>query len=165
MSGALRLVAGGLLALVCCYIGLLIKRRYRDRENVYRSALSFARTLKSELSSKKTPIPTVAAEFCAGSKGEFESALSECVSRMQMGNRDMSGIEIKCLKAEDGKKLVACLKDFGGSELSEQIALANRLEELAASRAEECAKDTKRLGNMYFRLLALLGLAIILILA
>ena len=160
----LRLVAGGLLALICCYIGILIKRRYKEREGVYKSALEYARVLKFELSAKKTPIPDIVAEFCRGRTGEFESALLKCVGCMSKGG-GTGDIEIKCLKAAECKELLGYLKSFGGSALEEQLSLADRLAGFAADRAAECEKDTKRLGNMYFRLLVLLGLAIILILA
>ncbi len=159
----LRLVAGGLLALICCYIGILIKRRYKERETVYKSAVEYARVLKFELSAKKTPIPNIATEFCRGRTGEFESALLKCVESMSKGG-GTGDIELKCLKSAESKELLGYLKSFGGSALEEQLALADRLASYASERAAECEKDTKRLGNMYFRLLVLLGLAIILIL-
>ena len=77
----------------------------------------------------------------------------------------MRAYKIKCFKPEESKELTSYLRDFGGATLEEQLALASRLENFAAARAEQCEKDGKRLGNMYFRLLVLLGLAIILILA
>ena len=165
MSGVLRLIAGGLLALICSYIGLLIKRRYKERECVYRSALAYALALKGELSAKKTPIPQIAADFCRDRKGEFERALTAYVARMSAGDTNVDGIEIKCLKPAESKELLGYLGGFGGSTLEQQIALAARLESFASERALAAEKDSSRLGNMYFRLLVLLGLAIILILA
>lgn len=165
MSGILRLVAGGLLALICCYIGLLVKRRYKDREKAYKSALAYARMLKRELSAKKTPIPQIVAEFCKGGNGDFEKILAEYTSRIGKGNDNLDGLEIKCLKPAESKELLGYLKGFGGSALDEQLALASRLESYAAEMAQAAEKDSAKLGNMYFRLLVLLGLAIILILA
>lgn len=165
MSGILRLIAGGLLAMICCYFGLLIKRKYKVRVATYRAAADYARTLKSELTTKKTPIPDIAAEFCKGRSGEFESALQECVNRQKNGSANLDGVSIKCLKPAENKELVGCLGGFGGSTLQEQIALAERLEKLAADRSEQCAKECDKLGNMYFKLSVLLGLAIIVALA
>lgn len=165
MSGILRLIAGGLLALICCYIGILVKRRYKEREKVYKSALAYARALKRDLSAKKTPIPQIVADFCKDGGGDFEKTLAEYTSRMSKGNYDADGLEIKCLKPAESKELIGYLKGFGGSALDEQLALASRLESYAAEMAQAAEKDGAKLGNMYFRLLVLLGLAIILILA
>lgn len=57
MSEILRLVAGGLLALIACYIGVLIKRRYAKRVTFFKSACEFSSCLATELSLKKTPMP------------------------------------------------------------------------------------------------------------
>lgn len=53
MSEILRLVAGGLLALIACYIGVLIKRRYAKRVTFFKSACEFSSCLATELSLKK----------------------------------------------------------------------------------------------------------------
>lgn len=163
MSGILRLVAGGLLALICCYIGLLVKRRYREREGVYGDALAYALALKSELCAKKTPIPTVAATFCKGRSGEFAKALEGFIAKSSAG--EAGDLQIKCLKPAENKELASYVGGFGGYTLDEQLALAARLENFAAEKFKSCQTETKRLGNMYFRLLVLLGLAIILVLA
>lgn len=165
MSGVLKLIAGGLLALICCYIGILIKRRYKERENIYKSALKYAALLKSELSVKKTPFPAIAEEFCKTEKGEFSKTLFECVKRLSAGNFDLSDLSVAHLKPNESRELIACLKDFGGSSLDEQLALAAKLESFASQMAQTCEKESKRLGNMYFRLFVLLGLAILIILA
>lgn len=49
MSEILRLVAGGLLALIACYIGVLIKRRYAKRVTFFKSACEFSSCLATEL--------------------------------------------------------------------------------------------------------------------
>ncbi len=165
MSGILRLIAGGLLALICCYIGVLIKRRYLSRAAFFKDALLFSRQLKGELSFKKTPIPDIVDSFCEGKSGEICAALNECVKRLKSGQKDMTGIKISVLKGEEQKEFLAYLAELGGSELSGQLALAGRLEAYALAKAEKCEDESKRLGGMYFRLCVLLGLAIILILA
>lgn len=165
MSGILRLVAGGLLALVSCYIGVLIKRHYKEREKFFKAALDYARALKSELSFKKTPIPEIADRFSRTREGEFPALLKACVSKLKSGDKDMSNISVAHLNKAEREEILDYICSTGMTSLGDQLSSAARLEDYALKKATECEKDTKRLGGMYFKLCVLLGLAVILILA
>ncbi len=168
MSGTLRLIAGGLLALIACYIGMLIKRRYRDRERFYKSAYEFTQTLNTELSFKKTPIPTVAQSFLQGRKGDFEHTLEQCMQLLKEGKDSIytfEKVEIPILKKQEKKEVIQFLMSLGKSSLSDQLAAIGREGDAFKLKYDQCAADSKRMGGMYFKLFVLLGLAIILILA
>ena len=168
MIDILKLIAGGLLALICCYIGLLIKRRYRDRVTFYKSACEYVRTMSSELTLNKTPIPDIAKKFTTGRDGEFERVLTECTSL----TRDGKGFEYALekvngpkLKANEKKEIVAFLCGSGKSALNDQMAFVTYHKDVFEQKLKKCEDDSKKLGGMYFKLFVLLGIAILLILA
>lgn len=168
MVDALKLAAGGLMALASCYIGVLIRRRYRDRETFYKSASEYASALKTELSYKKTPIPIATAAFLQGRKGKFETALANCMQLHSEGKDSayaFDKIEMTGIKTQERKEVLDFVFSLGKSALADQLALIGRAEEKFIQKQRQCADDSKRLGGMYFKLFVLLGLAIILILA
>lgn len=168
MSEILRLIAGGLLALICCYIGVLIKRRYRDRVVFYSSAIDYAQAMLSELSLKKTPIPTIAQNFLSGRKGEFERVLNECSSRQNAGegyDEILNSLRVPTLKSDEKKQVCAFLCERGKNSLKDQIAFVEYYKSLFEAKHKKCEDDNKKTGNMFFKLCVLLGIAIMLILA
>ncbi len=168
MSDILRLIAGGLLALICCYAGLLIKRRYRDRALFYKSACEYAQTMTSELTLNKTPIPVIAQKFGQGRKGDFERVLSECVELAKEGkplDEISQKVSVPRLKAEEKKEILSFLCGSGKSALNDQLSQVAHYREKFEQRRKKCEDDSKKLGGMFFKLCVLLGIAIMLILA
>lgn len=164
MSDVLRIIGGGLLALIACYIGLLIKRRYRQRYVFFKSASEFAKLLNSELSTLKTPLPDVAKTFLQSRKGEFESLLERWLDMSLSYDKNKDEIFDISLLKDDEKRLVSTFfLPLGKSVLGEQISHINNFQKLFEEHACECEKDSKRLGNMYFKLCVLVGLAVLLI--
>lgn len=158
MSGEVaRLIAGGLLALICCYVGLLIKRRYKSREKLYKTAVDFCSLLCDELSAKKTPIPDICNCFLQGRKGEFEGI----IAKWQGGEN----LDEKLLKREELDEINSFLSALGTTQLKEQIEHIERYKKRFEKKHAECEEQSKKLGNMYFKLCALLAVAIILILS
>lgn len=168
MTDVLRLIAGGLLALICCYIGLLIRRRYRDRVTFYKSACEYVRDMSSELTLNKTPIPDIARKFVAGRNGEFERALSECTALAREGKSFeyvLENVNIARLKENEKKEIIAFLCGSGKSALNDQMAFVTYHRNIFEQKLKKCEEDSKKLGGMYFKLCVLLGIAILLILA
>ena len=153
-----RLVAGGLLALICCYGGLLIKRHYAEREKFYRDAEAFAARLKSEIS-----------EFCAGRKGEFARRVGAFGEKLRAGapqNRAaVEEAEDTHLRKDEKKQFADFLSALGKTALREQVAEIARAEGEFASKRVACAEESRRLGGMYFKLAVLVGIALIVMLA
>lgn len=168
MSDILRLIAGGLLALICCYIGLLIKKRYKAREDFYGRALAFANSLSSEMALQKTPVPEIASKFTQGSNGEFDKFLDRCMQLAMDGNDCQSMLDkvnVNILKQDEKKELLTFFSALGKTALSDQLTLISFYQKTFEERKNKCMKDSKQLGNMYFKLSVLLGLALILILS
>lgn len=164
-----RLVAGGLLALICCYGGLLVKRHYAEREKFYRDAEAFAVRLKSEIASRKTPLPNIISEFCEGRKGEFVGCIAAFGQRLRAGAAQEKAAREEAektrLRKEEKKQFADFLSALGKTALREQLSeIARATEEFAAKRVA-CAEESKRLGGMYFKLAVLVGIALIVILA
>lgn len=168
MSDILRLIAGGLLALICCYIGLLIKRRYRDRAVFYKSACEYVQVMSSELTLNKTPIPDIASRFTAGRKGEFEKALSECIDLKKQGKSFdyvFENVNISKLKSDEKKEVISFFCGDGKSALNDQLSFVEYYKDIFEKKRNKCEEESKKLGGMFFKLCALLGIAIMLILA
>ncbi len=154
--------------MVCAYIGVMIKRRYQIRERFYSDAAEFTSVVSTQLGFKKTPLPEVLLSFSAGRKGEFVDMLSEYMTVMsQKGEfvRDPEKWEIAHLKIEEKKEIIKFLSSLGKTSLSEQLSLLATSGKEFENKKAKCAEESKRLGGMYFKLLVLLGLAVLLIVA
>jgi len=167
MSSVLRLIAGGLLALICCYIGVLIKKRYKSRAQFYKSAGEYAEFMRSELTLAKTPIPEISQKFLAGRSGDFEKTLSECsgLCRQGKGAEAFDNVGIPILKAAEKKEVIAFLGESGKNSLEDELRFVNYHLENFQKKQKKCEEESKKMGGMYFKLLVLLGIAIMLILA
>ena len=165
----LRLVAGGLLALICCYGGVLIRRHYIEREKFFADAEAFAAYLTSELGFRKTPLNAAIAGFAEGRKGAFAGVLQRFSAALALGGMQddaaASAAESAKLKPDEKKKLREFLSALGTTPLSDQLAAAGRWKEDFGARRAKCAEESRRLGGMYFKLAVLLGIALIVMLA
>ena len=159
-----RLIAGGLLALICCYIGVLIKKRYNARVRFFKSATEFCSMLEDELSMRKTPIPEVITKFLDGRAGEFESYITH---RCELSRGRNTGADYKCrlLNNDESKDMDTFLSMLGKTDLKDQLSHVAYYEKVFEKKTEECSEQSKKNGSMYFKLCVLCGLAIIMILA
>ncbi len=168
MSEILRLVAGGVLGLICCYIGLLAKRYFADREKFFSSLCEFLRYMKGELTFKKTPLLAVVDNFLTGRKGDFEKVLKGYFDGTKTQKAVQQGAQKRGaypLKAQEEKMVLDCLSSLGKSALGDEQASLERYIEQFEKQKEECAKRSKTQGGMYFKLFALLGIVIMVLLA
>lgn len=159
-----RLIAGGLLALICCYIGLLIKRRYAARVRFFKSATEFCRMIQDELAMRKTPMPEICAKYLDGRKGQFEDFLLDWCEKSKRCE-DIDKDKCRLLKNDEVKDLNTFLCNLGKTDLKDQLSHVAHYEKCFEQKASECEKQNEKTGSMYFKLCVLLGLAIILILA
>lgn len=166
MSEILRLIAGGLLALIACYIGVLVKRRYAKRVTFFKSACEFSSCLATELSLKKTPMPEIAAKFLQGRAGEFESCVECWINLAKSGGiYSFENANVSILKTDEKKQLVSFFSMLGKTDLNDQLSHAGYYKNLFEQKQKTCIEENKKLGNMYFKLCVLAGIAIMLILA
>ena len=86
----LRLVAGGLLALICCYGGVLIRRHYIEREKFFADAEAFAAYLTSELGFPQDSAQCGDSGFRGGQEGCVCGSVAAFFRRARVG-RDAGG--------------------------------------------------------------------------
>lgn len=166
MSEILRLVAGGLLALIACYVGLLIKRRYKSRAEYFKSACEFAKCATTELGMKKTPMPDVAENFLKGRSGDFEKTVETWLDLARKGQTfAYENASASILKNEEKKQIADFFSALGKTSLDDQLSHIGYYENMFESKRAKCEDESKKLGGMYFKLCVLLGIAIMLILA
>lgn len=162
MNDILRMVGGGLLALICCYIGLLIKRRYKSREGFYDRAVAFCKVLSSEISLAKATIPDIVDGF-ATTNCEFDKLLKENIALLK--NSDALRVKTSILRQDESREMTTFFSSLGKSAYKEQLSIINEYKKRFEDKLNICAKESKQLGSMYFKLSVLLGLALILIIA
>lgn len=169
VADILRLIAGGLLALICCYGGILIKRHYAEREKFYRDAEAFAGYLISEVGFRKTSLPAVITQFAEGKKGAFARTLTAFAAALSLGTPQeraaSDAAEGAKLRADEKRELKEFFASLGKTALADQLGGAGRAQAAFAARRARCAEETVRLGGMYFKLAVLLGIALIVMLA
>ncbi len=165
MSDIARLIAGGLFALIAVYIGVLIKRRYKNRVTFYKSVCDFSAMLATELSMKKTPIPEVTNKFLTGRNGEFEKALSNWLLATSEGRASDLNEIAGLLKLDERKVVADFLSGLGKTALDDQLAHIAHFSREFEQMKGRCEVESKKFGSMYFKLCALLGIAIMLMLA
>ncbi len=166
MSEILRLIAGGLLALIACYFGLLIKRRYKSRAEYYKSACEFVKCVATELSMKKTPMPDIAENFLKGRNGDFEKTVETWLDLARKGKTfAYENATVSFLKNEEKKQIADFFSALGKTALDDQLSHAGYYENVFEAKRAKCEDESKKLGGMYFKLCVLLGIAIMLILA
>lgn len=163
MYEILKLIGGGLLALVCAYIGLLVKRRYRDKANFYGKVCDFINYARRELSIKMTSIPETCLGYAGENKDEFSAVLRDFASGVRTGKRKASRASL--LKENEINEIDDFLDGLGKSSLTEQIVYLDSWEKKFADERGRKEDESKRLGGMYFKLLVLLGVALMIVTA
>ena len=159
MAEILRLVAGGLIALVCAYIGLIVKRRYKSRERIYTDARDYFVYFERELVGFKTTLPEINAKYAKQKAGEFSDFLIKYYAKTEQKNA------LSALKKEEKSLMEEALSGLGKTSFEEQIKYLKRWQSEYSEKAEKAATDNKKYGGMYFKLCVLLGIAAIILLA
>lgn len=163
MYDVLKLVGGGLLALICTYVGLLVKRRYVSREKFYGNLCDFIAYARSELTSKMTAVPEICLSFAIENTDDLSTMLREHAEGLRRGKTGAS--RPSYLKDDELQELNSFLSGLGKSSLNEQVAYMDERGEVFKKKRSVCADESKRLGGMYFKLLVLLGIALMIITA
>lgn len=158
MGEILRLVAGGLIALVCAYVGVIVKKRYKNRQKFFEDARDYFAFFEREITSFKTPMPTVNDEFTKAKGGEFANFLKEYFEKPPKKK------SIAILKNDERIMLEEALGGLGKSAYDEQLKYLKRWQGEYSKIAEKAAAENKKYGGMYFKLCVLLGIAVIILL-
>jgi len=159
LSDILRLVAGGLIAIACTYIGLVIKRRYKARAEFFCEAKEYFVFFERELVYNKTPVPKINDEFSRDRSGEFVKFL------LQSRSGETEKREPYFLKKEETNRLKTALSGLGKSGYEEQQKYVARWKSEMTELSDKAAADNKKYGGMYFKLCVLLGIAVVILLA
>lgn len=162
----LRLIAGGILALVSSYIGILVKRGYKENTALYKDLVEFVDLFKRELSYQKPTLIDFCTNFSQGKKSKIAILLEEYVAelkRVGQFSRDIEKWEVAHLKKDEKQELLAFLSELGKSPTGEQISLAEKCGESFRARLIKAQELEKKKGNMYFKLFVLLGVALMVI--
>ena len=162
----LRLIAGGILALVSSYIGLLIKNGYKENTAIDKGLCEFCDSFKRELTFEKTAVIDFCRKFSEGQKGKITNLINEYTESLQREGqfkRDVNKWDIAHLKSEDKQDIVTFFNGLGKSPTKEQVAFVEKYGELFKSRLANATEQEKKKGGMYFKLFVLLGVALMVI--
>ena len=167
MSDILRIVAGGLLALISSYIGLLVKRGYAEKVAFYKGMADFLSELKSDLSLMKTPITEFVDKYTAGRKGKAVCLVKEYATDLKTNgkfDRDLDKWDCCHLNRVEKEEILGLFASLGKTDLKEQKLIIDKYEKAMKDRLNRAEDNLKKKGNMYFKLLVLLGIAIMVVL-
>ena len=161
----LRLIAGGILALVSSYIGLLVKKGYKENTAIYKGLKEFCDQFKTELTYEKTAVIDFCRKFSKGQRAVSDLINEYTASLQKEGQfqRDVEKWELAHLKSEEKQEIVTFFNGLGKSPTKEQLAFVEKYGELFKSRLANAIEQEKKKGNMYFKLFVLLGVALMVI--
>lgn len=162
----LRLIAGGLLALVSSYIGLLVKNGYKENTRLFKDLVAFADEFKRELSFEKTSLISFCTAFKEGKKSKITELLDQYIVELKSEgqfSRDVDKWTLAHLKKEEKSEVLTFLNGLGKTPAKEQIAFVEKNESLFKTRLKQAEENEKKKGNMFFKLFVLLGIALMVI--
>ncbi|MCQ2603006.1 MAG: stage III sporulation protein AB, partial [Clostridia bacterium] len=125
MTDVLRLIAGGILAVISSYIGLIIKNRYKSREKFYFDAKNFAEILKRDIGFYEKSLPDIVKEFLPSASAEFAELLNVYLGTIKAQNTDFSHLEKTRLKPAEISDFERFFSALGKSAQYEQMTLVN----------------------------------------
>lgn len=113
---------------------------------------------KQNIEFLKTPIPSIVSEFGRDKKSKVARMLESYFL-----DKEKDKNSLKELKKVENKDLELFLGMLGKYSQKEQIAEISKYEAKFQSLEVKTAEEEKRLGNMYFKLCVLLGIALLVI--
>ncbi|MDR2634641.1 MAG: hypothetical protein LBC13_01525 [Clostridiales bacterium] len=165
-TDALKLAAGGLLAAAGAAAGIAVRHIYRERAKLYAEICDFAEYAEKEISFLKTPQKNIIAKFIdinGAHNIEFSRILkahSDCLSE---GRR--LKVESARLTRAEAEELETFLNLLGRNDYSDTLKNLGVYKESFKRTLAKKEEEAKRLGGMYFKLLTLLGVALMIIVA
>lgn len=162
----IRLLAGGLLAIGSALIGIVVRRHYKQRHEIYADICAFTALLKSEISFLKTPLCSVIKEFVEGKKSIMTTALKKYGDDLNHGkvNENYADVlELPPLNIKEKNEIAKFLRSLGKLPMREQLGELQSFETKFLELEKKSAEESKRLGGMYFKLCVLLGIALMIV--
>ena len=162
----LRLIAGGILALVSSYIGFMVKNGYKENTKLMKDLVCFCDEFKRELSYQKTSVIDFCNIFKEGKKSKICPLLEEFVSQLEREGRfskDIDKWNLAHLKNNQKQEVLTFLNGLGKTPTIEQISFVEKSGALFKERLCQAEENEKKKGNMFFKLFVLLGVAIMVI--
>lgn len=162
----IRLLAGGLLAVGATLIGIVVRRYYKNRHEIYADLCAFITLLKSEISYLKTPLKTVIKEFAEGKKTHMATALCQYAEDLDRGKVEANyaeTLDLSPLNLKEKQGVAKLLRSLGKLPMREQLGELQNFEVKFVEKEKKTAEESKRLGGMYFKLCLLLGIALMIV--
>ena len=101
-----------------------------------------------------------------GREGEFESCVECWINLAKRGGvYAFENANVSILKTDEKKQLASFFSALGKTDLKDQLSHVGYYKNLFEQKQKVCEDESKKLGNTYFKLCVLAGIAIMLILA
>ena len=162
----LRLIAGGILALVSSYIGFMVKNGYKENTKLMKDLVFFCDEFKRELSYQKTSVIDFCNKFKKNKKSKICDLLEEFVSQLESAgqfSKDIDKWNLAHLKTQEKQEILTFFNGLGKTPTNEQISFVEKSGALFKERQKQGEENEKKKGNMFFKLFVLLGVAIMVI--
>jgi stage III sporulation protein AB len=164
----LSIIIAGALFAACLYGGAAVRAYYKSRSVYFASLHDFASVFIDEISYLKTPVPKVIAAFSPDKKTELTAHLQKYKDALEADvivseERIAKMLSTIHLKKSEKTKIAAFLYNLGKSDASSQVASIKHHLTAFAKQKEKTAEDFRVLGNLYYKLAILLGIALMII--
>lgn len=164
-----RTIAGALLCIGCVLCAVAVRKRYLLKRDFAAEICCFIASAKSDVRFLKTPLMEIIRTYKTAENVKREAAknfgaLLEKVSECKSSGKPVV-LECELLKPEENKELCRFFEGFGKSDGTATVDSLERFGEYFAEVQRRRTEESKRLGDMYFKLLIILGLALLIIVA
>ena len=160
-----RLIAGGLIAIACAMIGMAIRLHYNLRKETYSTLAEFTSYLSGEISYLKTTVIDAVNGFCSGKKNSVHNSLLAYSEVLKIGKADDFIPDLAGLNNGEKQQVGRFLNSLGKKPIDETLNEIKRNAQIFEELKTKSENEARKLGNMYFKLSVLVGLAVMLILA
>lgn len=158
------MIAGALLCLGCTLCAVAVKRRYAAKREFAAEICTFIAGAKSDVRFLKTPLLELLECYPAG-KSEGKKRFCEVLREVAECKRKGVPVAVKCdlLKPDEERELNRFFQGLGKTDSAMTLDSLARYGEYFEGLLAAKTDESKRLGDTYFKLLIILGLALLVI--
>lgn len=151
----LKLLLCGLAIAFCTLLGYLAAGKYRARMRFFAQIYELNERYLTELKYRRTPLPS----FLASCKlsGDLQKAVESFLAKKQPKT------DLSYLTAEEREEIDAYFAQLGRGDARSQLACFEGKRAFLLERKESSASEAKKRGELYLKLGALAGLAIVIL--
>lgn len=157
----LTIIAGSILFCVTSFMGIQVKKYYKNKEIFFKEMKDFSYFAENKISLLKTPIKEIIISFIQDKKGETKKILSEML--LFFDDNDDKHCSSIFLNKNESELIFDFLKNIGKTDLKNVVVLIRAFRNDISDLYEKSKIEYTKKGVLYYKLLVLAGIALMLI--